>query len=174
MHRSDFVVALVLMAFGALVAIESWRMPRFENIGGSIANAPGLVPGLLGVVIAAFGAVMAVRAVASGPTTPPELGAPSPDPVDEDRVAEGPDAGRARFGWMLVLTLLYAGFLIGRIDFALATFLFVFSSVVAFERPMVRSARDGAVRVAVAAVIALGVSVAIPFVFERIFLVTLP
>ena len=171
MHRSDFIVALVLMVFGALVAIESWRMPRFENIGGSIANAPGLVPGLLGVVIAAFGAVMAVRAVASASTAPPER---PPDPVDEDPVAEGPDAGRARFGWMLGLSLLYAGFLIGRIDFALATFLFVFSSVVAFERPMVRSVRDGVVRIAVAAAIALGVSVAIPYVFERIFLVTLP
>ena len=186
MNKSDLVVALVLTAFGALVVAESWRMPRFENIGGTIARAPGLVPGLLGAVLVLFGIVMAVRAVATRPSP-----APSGPPVDEgenegvneganedDDVpaapAEPPAAGRARLAWMFVLSLLYAGFLVGRVNFAVATFLFVITSIVVFERPSYRSGRVAMIRIAIATVIALAVAWAVPYVFERIFLVNLP
>lgn len=177
MNRTELVVALVLTAFGAIVVAESLRMPRFENIGGSVATAPGLVPGLLGAVLVLFGIVMAIRAVvAKGPRTPPR------PPIvidDEDADApteppEPPSAGRARLAWMLGLALFYAGFLVGRIDFAVATFLFVFVSIVVFEWPAFRSARAAATRTAIAAVIALAVAWAVPYVFERIFLVNLP
>ncbi len=175
MNRSDLVVALVLTAFGAIVVAESLRMPRFEDIGGSIASAPGLVPGLLGAVLVLFGIVMAVRTVvADGPPTPPP-----PPTVDDDEDAdaappEPPSAGRTRLAWMFGLAVLYAGVLVGRIDFAVATFLFVFVSIFVFEWPAFRTARAGATRTAIAAVIALSVAWAVPYVFERIFLVNLP
>lgn len=176
MNRTELIVALVLTAFGAIVVAESLRMPRFESIGGSLATAPGLVPGMLGVVLVVFGVVMAVRAVVAG--GPPE--APGRPILLEDEAGgpaeppEPPSAGRARMAWMLGLSLLYAGILVGRIDFALATFLFVFVSIVVFEWPAFRSARAATIRTATAAVIALAVAWAIPFVFERIFLVNLP
>lgn len=175
MNRTELVVALVLTAFGAIVVAESLRMPRFESIGGTIASAPGLVPGLLGAVLVLFGVVMAVRAVAAA-----EPRTPSRPPIvdgDEDADAappEPPSAGRARLAWMLGLAVLYAGVLVGRIDFAVATFLFVFVSIVVFERPAFRTVRAAATRTAIAAVIALAVAWAVPYVFERIFLVNLP
>lgn len=176
MNRTELIVALVLTAFGAIVVAESLRMPRFESIGGSLATAPGLVPGLLGAVLVLFGIVMAIRAVVAGgpPETPgrpilleDEVDGPSEPP-------EPPAAGRTRLAWMLGLAVLYAGVLVGRIDFAVATFLFVFVSIVVFERPAFRSARAAATRTAIAAVIALAVAWAVPYVFERIFLVNLP
>lgn len=176
MNRSDLIVALVLTAFGGAVVYESWRMPRFENIGGTLASAPGLVPGLLGIVLVLFGILMVVRAVASDGPRPPS-GPPILDDGDDDAPpapVEPPSAGRTRLAWMLGLALLYAGFLVGRIDFALATFLFVFVAIVVFELPAFRSVRAAATRVAIAAVIALSVAWAVPYVFERIFLVNLP
>lgn len=176
MNRTELVVALVLTAFGAIVVAESLRMPRFENIGGSLATAPGLVPGMLGAVLALFGVVMAIRAVVAG--GPPET--PGRPILLEDEVdgptepPEPPSAGRARMAWMLVLSLFYAGFLVGRIDFAVATFLFVFASIVVFELPAFRSARIVAIRTAIAAVIALAIAWSVPYVFENIFLVNLP
>lgn len=75
---------------------------------------------------------------------------------------------------MLGLSLAYAGVLLGRIPFWLATFLFVFVSILVFERAALRSPRVAAIRIAVAAVIGAAVAWAVPFVFERIFLVNLP
>lgn len=176
MNRSDLTVALVLLAFGAFVVEESLRMPRYESIGGSAATAPGLVPGLLGAVLVLFGVVMAVRAV--WPQGSPSTPAPSED-RDEDaseptEAPEDPSAGRTRLAWILGLGLAYAGFLVGRIPFALATFLFVFVAIVVFERSEFRSARVAAIRMTIAAVIAVSVAWVVPFVFERIFLVNLP
>lgn len=61
MSRNDVYSSLVLIAFGLFVAYESWRMPRFESIGGTIQSAPGLVPFILGAVIALLGVIMLVR-----------------------------------------------------------------------------------------------------------------
>lgn len=186
MNRSDFIVALVLTAFGLFVVVESLRMPRFESIGGSIATAPGLVPGLLGGIILLFGVLMAVRAIASnrGSAAPPVADEPVADPsddadkaVDDDEPVaepEPPHAGWIRLAWILGLSLVYALVLIGRLPFWLATFLFVFSSIIVFERSSFHSARSIALRSAIATAIAIAVALTVPYVFERIFLVNLP
>src|SRR5680860_554387 len=80
MARSDLGSSIVLILFGAVVAFESWRMPRYESIGGSIYSAPGLVPGLLGAVIALLGAIMLVRYLTHQGT-----------PADEPTVSEAAD-----------------------------------------------------------------------------------
>src|SRR5680860_1827796 len=80
MARSDLGSSIVLILFGAVVAFESWRMPRYESIGGSIYSAPGLVPGFLGAVIALLGAIMLVRYLTHQGT-----------PADEPTVSEAAD-----------------------------------------------------------------------------------
>lgn len=164
--RRDFFTSLVLIVFGLAVTFESWRMPRFESIGGSLATAPGLVPGLLGLVITLFGIVMLVRSVRAGAFA---------GRAGEEQAPEG--GGRESFRrllLMLVLSIGYAGVLVGRIPFSLATFLYVFTAVGIFDwrpedPPPVKARRLG-----IAFVEALAVAVAVTFVFEQIFLVTLP
>lgn len=164
--KRDFFTALVLTTFGAVVLFESWRMPRFEPIGGSMATAPGLVPGLLGIVLVLFGLVMLVRSIRLGALARrTEAKAP----------AEGGMAESARrLLLMLVLSVAYAGFLVGWIDFWLATFLFVFTAVGLFDWRAADPPGVKTRRIAVAFLEAVAVAVVVTLVFERIFLVNLP
>ena len=68
--------------------------------------------------------------------------------------------------------MLYAGVLVGRMPFWLASSVFVFAFIALFEWPS--SAGRRARRLLEAAAIALGTVLAVMLVFERIFLVRLP
>jgi hypothetical protein len=78
----------------------------------------------------------------------------------------------------LALTLGYGGGLIGRMPFALATFLFVLAFLLAFQwtPALLERARRGALvrTVGTAVLQALLVAATVTYVFERIFLVRLP
>jgi len=168
-------------------------MPRFEAIGGSTLNAPGLVPGLLGGIIALLGGIMLVRfllakrrgtvgasaavttAVAPGEQGPPDTLTSGTGPdiaVDGTGGLQAPSNTRVMVA--LVLGVVFGTILIGRMPFWLAVFVFVFTSIVYNERTSLKT-RSGAIRVLlIAGAIAGATGFAVPFVFERIFLVTLP
>lgn len=177
---ADRITAIILILFGGAVVFESWRMPRFESIGGTIHNAPGLVPGLLGAIIVLMGGLMLARtfmkraAVAADTTAAVAPTASEGAPADGDKHVEHPSAGYRRFAWILGLSLVYAAGLVGRVPFWLATFLFVFASIVVFERGGYKTQRLATKGLIIAAVIAGATAFAVPFVFERIFLVNLP
>lgn len=192
MSRTDLASSIVLVIFGLAVAFESWRMPRFESIGGSILNAPGLVPGILGVIIALLGGVMLTRTLlaqrrrtVSGTTAAATVAPDEQGPPDTLTSGTGPDIAVEGTGGLqapsntrvlvaLVLGVVFGTILIGRMPFWLAVFVFVFTSIVYNERASLKT-RSGAIRVLlVAGAIAGATGFAVPFVFERIFLVTLP
>jgi len=52
--RADLVAAALWISFGAAVATGAWRMDRLERLNINPYEAPGLVPGLLGVLTFAF------------------------------------------------------------------------------------------------------------------------
>lgn len=196
MPRSDLGASIVLILFGAAVAFESWRMPRFESIGGSIYSAPGLVPGLLGLIIALLGGIMLIRYLtsrkpATAPATVSEAVATpgiaddqaaftsAPTSGDVAGQAQDPDAGferpsSTRMLVTLVFAVVFGGILVGTVPFWLAVFIFVSASIIFYEFKSMIDARSTAVRVAIALAIAGATAFAVPFVFERIFLVTLP
>lgn len=210
MARTDLGSSIILILFGLFVAYESWRMPRFASIGGTIHSAPGLVPGILGAVIALLGVIMLVRylihrdvikAAASVPAAAATPGvaddqaahieAPMSGAAVEENVsaAEGGASAEvvtatgaasenapsnARMLWTLLFSGVFALGLVGNVPFWLAVFLFVFVFIVWFERPAFKDARTTTVRLAIAAAIAGAAAFAVPFVFERIFLVNLP
>jgi putative tricarboxylic transport membrane protein len=70
----------------------------------------------------------------------------------------------------LVLCLLYAPGLLGRLPFMWATGLFVFAFVAAFSFERARPIRS----LMGAAAMALGVAVGVDLLFEQVFLVRLP
>jgi putative tricarboxylic transport membrane protein len=164
MPRADLVTSGVLLALGIAVMVESWRMPRFEDVGAEFWSAPGIVPGLLGAALTLMAAILCLRSVAA-------LRRPTAGPGVEDPTGEG---GWGRAAFAAGLCILYAAVLVGRLPFWLATILFVHAFVAAFDlvgavpRPPIGRT------LAVAAVVAAGAAVAIPYVFQSIFLVRLP
>lgn len=151
--RADLWFSVALMLFGAAAAFESWRMPRFENLGVDPMSAPGLTPGVLGLVLAGLGGLLfarSARVVGGGP--------------------RGADGGWRGLLAALALCLVYALGLVGTAPFWLATALFVFAFTTIFA-----AKRVGPLRAAAFALpFALAVGVSIALLFERVFLVRLP
>ena len=60
MIKADFVTGLAFVALGLAALAGALAMPRFEALGANPYTVPGIVPGLLGGVIAVLGAVLAL------------------------------------------------------------------------------------------------------------------
>ena len=162
----DKLTGLVFVILGLVVAFGAWQMPRFEDQGAHIYQAPGLTPGLLGLGLAFCGFLLAVRPAK----------ADSPDNSFWSDVFGSP-RNRRRALAALILTLGYGGGLFGRVPFILATFLFLFAFIVTFELVLHADDQKRAKPVPVV-LIAIGLaaitSVGCQFVFETLFLIRLP
>lgn len=163
MVRADFWFSIVLIALGLAVIVESWRMPRFEALQINPYTVPGLVPGALGVVILVLGGALCLRAARAGGW---RLGG------GRDRWLADP--GIRRLLLSMALCLLYAGGLVSRLPFWLATWLFVAGFMALFEWPLAASRADRIKRLALALGFGLVIALVVSLVFERIFLVRLP
>ena len=167
MAKADLYTALVLMVFGIGVVEESWRMPRYTELGQSVWSSPGITPGMIGAVLAVMGAILFFRSRS-------EIRAARArgDPGSFDK------AGWARAGFTLLLCFIFGIGLVGRIPFQLASFLFMLAFIVSFDfydnRDAYRDRLRMARRVAVAVVIAGIAAWAISKVFQDIFFVRLP
>ena len=150
---SDVRGGAAWMVFGLAILIGAWRMDRFEAMGATLYTAPGLVPGVYGLLLIVLGGVLVWRGRRRA-----HPAAAAPGPMFNRRIA-----------WTLVLTLAYAAVLVGRMPFTLATVLFVgaFTFMFADGGPAWR-------RLALAASSGVLTAVAIVLVFERLFLVRLP
>jgi hypothetical protein len=155
--RSDLRGGFGWAVFGLAILIESLRMDRFTAMGGTLYTMPGLVPGTFGALLVLLGGALAWRSWRRLQEAGSD--APAIDPLLNRRIVT-----------MLVLTLAYAVGLIGRVPFALATFLFVTAFTYAF------SPDDASPRRRVVAALASGVlsTTVIVLVFEQVFLVRLP
>ncbi|WP_316976218.1 tripartite tricarboxylate transporter TctB family protein [Shumkonia mesophila] len=164
--KADLITGLVLIVFSLTLIEESWRMPRLEQLGVHPSSVPGLVPGLLGVILLILGAVLTVRSVRRGGH---HLGITRENTGQTIR-----QPGNLRLLITLVLCVVYAAFMIGNMPYWLATGIFTFLFIALFEwRP--EAERRARVRgLAFAAVIAAVVAGAVTWVFANLFLVTLP
>jgi hypothetical protein len=166
MPRADFITSLILIAFGCSVLITSLRMPRLEEQQVNPFSVPGLVPGLLGAIIAFLGVVLLVRSIlrkgyqlsVTGETTRGFIKAET----------------TRRFALTILLSVIYALGMLGRMPYPLATALYIFAFIVIFEYRRGQSFMSQWKRVAMAALIALIVSAAVTGVFRYAFFVTLP
>jgi len=167
--RADLISGLVLTILGAVVVVESWRMPRFEHLGMSVYSAPGLVPAMLGVVLGLMGAMLGLRAARAGAYR-----------VSGMREAllhliRLPDTRRGAL--VLSITLLYAGVLVAWVTivpFWLATGLFVTAFIVLFEWHEARQRKRLARLLAMALMQGVLVAAIVTLIFEKIFMVRLP
>jgi hypothetical protein len=167
-HQLDRAAGVVFTFFGLWVAYTAWRMPRFEERGAEIYEAPGLAPALLGLSLALCGLILALRKAG-------ETGEKSSywDEVMGDVVT------RRRALAALVLTLGYGAVLFGAVPYLIATSAFIFCFIAIFELvlvPVDREKSDHAIPKVLggAAIIALLVAFATQYVFQTLFLIQLP
>jgi hypothetical protein len=154
-NHGDSLGGALWMAFGLAIAVGAWRMDRFESMGAAIYTAPGLVPGIYGVLMMALGAVLALR---RRRPTGAEADADSGEPLVNRRIL-----------LMLVLALAYAALAVGRAPFGPATAVFVaiFCGVFSDQPSMPR-------RVLTSLAAGVLTAITVVLVFERVFLVRLP
>jgi len=165
MDRLDFVSGIVLTAFGTGVLVESLRLPRLDHLNVNPYTVPGLVPGLLGVLLTACGLAMLIRSIVRGGW---RLN------LTSRSVGEFMHATPVRrIAVVLALTLIYALGLFGWLPFWLATMVFVFAFVVITEA-MAVGGIPKPINIAIAAALAIVVGFGVEFVFEQLFYVRLP
>ncbi|MGR3341785.1 MAG: tripartite tricarboxylate transporter TctB family protein [Paracoccaceae bacterium] len=166
--RADFWFGFGLTALGLVVTFESWRMPRLAELNVNPMTAPGLVPGMVGIVLTVLGAVLCARAARAG-------GWRMPNRASRDHGTDGDLARQTgRFFVALALSVGYAAGLVGSLPFWAATGIFVFLFVVIFEWRGTRSLASLVRAVFMAALLAVIVATAVTYVFEQVFLVRLP
>lgn len=151
--RADLIGGAGWIVFGLAIFIGAWRMDRFEAMGATVYTMPGLVPGLIGLLLVLLGGVLALRGWRQ----------------------RAIDMGRApvlnsRLVITLVLMLVYAAVLVGRTPFWLATALFVAAFTAVFTPPETSRLR----RVLGSLVAGALTSLIVVLVFEQVFLVRLP
>jgi len=164
--RADFVAALTWIALGLAIVAGALAMDRLERFGATLYTAPGLVPGILGALIAFLGGVLLVRSVRRGAmATFSESWLPTPE-------------GRstlARTMLAIALSLVYTLVLVGHgLPFWLVTVLFVFVFMLLFYLPERRARGETMRGVVLSAVVAVATSAVVTLMFERVFLVRMP
>ncbi len=156
--RSDLWGGAGWVVFGVVIVIGSIRMERFESMGAQMYTMPGFVPGMIGGLVALLGLVLMLR----GWMRRPDEATAKADPAE-------PLLNR-RIVSTMVLTLVYAGLLVGRAPFWLVTALFVAAFVAVFAPPGTAPAR----RATVAVLAGVLTSAVVTVVFQQVFLVRLP
>lgn len=160
--RSDLISGGVWVVVGVAIAIGSWRMDRLDNQGVPGFAAPGLVPGVLGVLITITALLIVLRALGRGALRPEGVGAPT-------TVRPGQAA------LTVFLCLGFAGGLVGHgLPFPVAAAIYLFLHIFLLQLPERRAegkVARGALTAGTIAIVAAGV---ISFVFQYLFLVRLP
>jgi hypothetical protein len=164
-RRAELAVAAAWFALGAVIALASLRMDRLDGQGIEPWSAPGLTPGVVGVLVMVFALAVAWRAWRA-----PTLSQDGPGPAES---AEAP-SGLGRTAVAAALCLAFAATL-GRGLPLIATgaaFVFAFTAVFSW-RDWGRTGRIGR-GLAMALAVAVASTLAIALLFERVFLVNLP
>lgn len=166
MARADFITSIMLLAFGIGVLVVSLEMPTFAARGVNPYSAPGIVPGFLGGTIAVLGAVLFVRSLLRRGH---RLG------IDA-RTVKGffTSQQTLRLAITVVVSILYALVLLGRMPYPAATAVYVFLFIVLFEYRWKQPLRGQWKIILSALLVAVVTAGLVTLVFEYLFLVSLP
>jgi xanthine/uracil permease len=154
--RADRITAAALFALGIAMLWGGWTMDRLELRQIHPASIPGLVPMLLGAALAACAALLFAGARDDAEPDAPEF------------------VSWSSMGVALLLSLIYALILVGRLPFFWATALYI-AAFVAYFTWRDAEGEVSRTRVAVTSVLfAVVVSGAVGALFRYGFLVRLP
>jgi putative tricarboxylic transport membrane protein len=162
--RADLYGGLFWIALGTAIVVGAWRMDRLERLGVSFFTAPGLMPGILGLLIILFGVVLATRALREGALLTEQRPALL---LNRDTLK--------RVGVTLALSVGFAIVLVGHgLPFWVAAALYLFAQIMVLQYPERRAKGELGRGIALAAAVAVAAAAMIAFVFQYIFLVRLP
>jgi hypothetical protein len=162
--RADLYGGACWIALGVAIAVASWNMDRLERQGVSFYTAPGLVPGILGVLMVIGGVVLGARALREG-----ALGREQRPPVLFER------ATLKRAGLTLLLALGFALVLVGHgLPFPVAAAIYLFLQITVLQYAERRAKNQVGRGLLVAASVAAGAAIVISALFQEVFLVRLP
>lgn len=142
------------VALGAAVAVGSWRMDRLESLNIEPWSAPGLVPGVLGLAMLAFGLVLA---------SSPGSAEQQDEPVPWSRLLP-----------VLALCAVFAFAALGRMPFELAAALLMFVWIAMLGWASWPAGRPRWVKLAQTLLLSVLASLVISHLFQDLFLVRLP
>jgi hypothetical protein len=165
--RRDLIGGTLWTVLGCSILIASWRMDRLENQDVNPYTVPGLLPGLLGIVLMLFGTLLAVRGLRRG-------GRPIFAQTDFPSIRDG---STRQIVSVLALCLVFGVGLVGRgLPFWAAGALFVSVSILVLQNAGRRASgiRLDARQVGKAVLIGVVAGVGITVLFQDIFLVHLP
>ena len=166
MPKADFAVSILLMCFGVWVVIHSFQMPRFKELRADPLSVPGIVPGILGTVIFVLSLVVFIRSLTRKGY---RLGLNRQTLNNFLR-----DTSLQRMLLTIFICIVYGIFMVGRLNYYLATFIFVLIFLVFFQ---FRYSEDTTVRaklLTLAVLQALLTAGIVGAVFRYLFLVDLP
>lgn len=169
MVKKDFITSIVLIVFSISVAVSSYTMPRLEHRGIDPFSAPGIVPGLIGLILLCLALILFVRSIRAG-----GYKLFSADIIDVDSEGVKHPGAAARVLLTLLISLIYAVGLLGRVDYTLGTLLYIFSFIVLFEYQRGVSLLNQKNMLIAALLQAIIAAVLITRVFRKLFLVDLP
>jgi hypothetical protein len=166
MPRADFLTSMILIVVGVAIFWISLEMPRYEDQGGSFLDSPGIVPAILGLLIAALSLVVFIRSI----------------------VRKGYNLGWNKASFTAVLKdtktvrmlvtigfgIFYGLFLMRLLHFIASTLVFIFMFIMVFEWDLKKSLAAQWKVPVFAAVIAVGVTAGVYGAFQYLFLVNLP
>ena len=148
---------------GLAIIIGSWNMDRLEKQGVPGFAAPGLVPGILGVLILLSALAIVLRSIRRGALQP--AGVPGQPAAHS----------RGRTVLALILCLGFAGGLVGHgLPFWVAASTYLFLHIFLLQLPERRAAGQVGRGFAVALAVGLGAGLTIATMFQHLFLVRLP
>jgi putative tricarboxylic transport membrane protein len=162
--RVDLWTGAAFLALGLGIFSLAVQMPTFKEQKGEIYTAPGLVPGIYGLVISALCVWLIVRSVRrslAGEGTQSEAAAPD-------------GSSNLRLALAAALGLVFCVGLIGRMPFWAAAATFVTAFIALFEWRAGESRSRRALRLGTALLQGLVTGAAVSLVFEKLFYVRLP
>ncbi len=168
---ADRITAVVLFLLGIAMLYGGYTMDRLEIRAIHPASIPGLVPMILGAVLALCAALLFVKASPARQQTAPQA---EPQPNQTVTPAEPPAQSAKNLlitaGW----SIFYALFLVGWLPFLAATAIYITGFIAIFgslrEAAPVARLKSGVFAI----VFALLASAAIATLFRDAFLVRLP
>lgn len=166
MVKKDFITSIVLIAFSLSVVVMSYTMPRLEHRNIDPFSAPGVVPGMIGMILLGLSLILFFRSLKRGGYLLFAAG---------DGVSTSTHkGGKRRVFLTLALSLIYAVGLLGRIDYGLATFIYIGSFIMIFEYRTGAGLTAQKKMIALALLEAIIAAVLISLIFRKLFLVDLP
>ena len=167
MVKKDFITSIVLVAFSISVIVMSYTMPRLERRNIDPFSAPGVVPGMIGIVLLLLALILFFRSVKRGGH---RIFHKQSNQADEGHL----QGAATRVLFTLFISLVYAIGFLGRFDYSIITALYIFTFICLFEFKAGVGLWAQKRMILFAIIQAVVASVLITMVFQKLFLVDLP